>query len=170
MVAFDGAVTSFARLQRRMQLRDAAEARASGVAVSSYVFDLLHLAGRSTRELSLRDRKRLLRDVVPFDDPVGFTPHRNEHGTAYLADACDRGWEGLIAKVGSGYDRPTLDRVGDLLDARVRQTSPFDDRTRTTSSANARRDLVHAGATRFLNGRRPGGPPSACTGERISLG
>lgn len=98
VVAFDGATTSFARLQGRMQLTDPERARASGVAVRFYLFDLMHLAGCSTRPLPLRDRKRLLRDVLTFVDPIRFAAHRNEHGRAYLDDACRRGWEGLIAK------------------------------------------------------------------------
>lgn len=49
VVAFEGNITSFARLQARMQVRDADRARATGVAVSWYLFDLLHLEGRSTR-------------------------------------------------------------------------------------------------------------------------
>lgn len=101
VVAFDGNRTSFARLQRRMQLDDPERARRTGVAVRGYLFDLLHLAGWSTRDLALRDRKRLLRAALDFADPLRFTPHRNEHGPALLADACDRGWEGLIAKDGT---------------------------------------------------------------------
>ena len=185
VVAFEGDVTSFSRLQQRMQIRDAERARASGVAVFYYLFDVMHLDGWSTRELPLRDRKRLLRAAVDFDDPLRFTAHRNEDGVAFLADACRRGWEGLIAKdarstyrssrsrdwlkfkcvhqqelviggftapqgsrthfgallvgyheggelryagkVGTGYDRATLEHLGGLLAARQRATSPFDE-------------------------------------------
>jgi bifunctional non-homologous end joining protein LigD len=186
VVAFDGARTSFSRLQARMQITDPDRARASDVAVYLYVFDLLHLDGSSTRDLGLRTRKSLLRRAIAFEDPLRFTPHRNEDGEAYLADACRRGWEGLIAKradapyhhgrsrdwlkfkcvnqqelvvggwtdpqgsrqhlgallvghhddhgalryagkVGTGYDRATLARLGELLRDRERTTSPFSD-------------------------------------------
>lgn len=64
-----------------------------------YLFDLLHLDGRSTRKLGLRDRKRLLRAAVGFEDPLRFAPAATATAwVAYLADACGRGWEGLIAK------------------------------------------------------------------------
>ncbi len=98
VVAFEGSVTSFSRLQQRMQIEDRDQARASGVAVVYYLFDLVHLEGRDPTGLALRDRKRLLRRLVDYRDPIRFTPHRNRDGEAYFREACDRGWEGLIAK------------------------------------------------------------------------
>ncbi len=110
VVAFEGNVTSFSRLQQRMQIRDAEKARASGVAVTYYLFDVMHLDGWSTRELALRDRKRLLRAAIDFADPLRFTAHRNEDGPAFLEDACRRGWEGLIAKDASSTYRSSRSR------------------------------------------------------------
>lgn len=98
VVAFDGDLTSFQTLQARMQIKDPEEPRRSGVAVYYYLFDLLHYDGRSTRELPLRDRKRLLRETVDFSDPVRFTTHRNADGEDFYDEACADGWEGLIAK------------------------------------------------------------------------
>jgi DNA ligase D-like protein (predicted ligase) len=100
MVTFEGNVTSFSRLQARMQIRDAQEARemARRVRAYLYLFDLLHLDGHDLTELPLRTRKKLLRGAVAWRDPIRFTPHRNEAGVAYLREACAKGWEGLIAK------------------------------------------------------------------------
>lgn len=98
VVAFDGGVTSFERLQQRMQIKDQDEARASGVSISYYLFDVLHIDGRDVMQLSLRDRKRLLRKMFDFDEPLRFTTHRNENGEEYYEEACAKGWEGLIAK------------------------------------------------------------------------
>lgn len=98
VVAFDGTVTSFSRLQDRMQITDRDKARASGVAVYLYLFDLLHFAGHDLTELPLRRRKSLLRRALGFDDPLRFTSHRNADGEAFFARACAKGWEGLIAK------------------------------------------------------------------------
>lgn len=98
VVAFDGTVTSFSRLQDRMQITDRDKARASGVAVYRYLFDLLHFAGHDLTELPLRRRKSLLRRALGFDDPLRFTSHRNADGEAFFARACAKGWEGLIAK------------------------------------------------------------------------
>jgi bifunctional non-homologous end joining protein LigD len=63
-----------------------------------YVFDVLHLDGYDVRALPLRARKRLLRGALEFHGPVRLTPHRNEAGEALYAEACRKGWEGLIAK------------------------------------------------------------------------
>lgn len=200
VVAFEGNVTSFARLQQRLGIDDERRARATGVGVYYYLFDLLHVGGLSTRKLALRDRKRLLRRVLEFEDPLRFCAHRNERGPDLLADACSRGWEGLIAKdatapyrsgrnrdwlkfkclrqqelviggftapkgsrarfgallvgyheqgrlryagkVGTGYDQRTLERVGDLLAERTRDTSPFDDAVQEPSVTWVTPDLV----------------------------
>jgi DNA ligase D-like protein (predicted ligase) len=102
IVAFEGNVTSFSRLQARIGIRHAEEARASGVAVYLYLFDLLHVAGSDTTQLPLRERKSLLRRAFSFSDTnrLRYTPHRNTHGERYLEEACAKGWEGLLAKDG----------------------------------------------------------------------
>jgi len=98
VVAFDGNVTSFQRLQQRMQLTDRDRARSSGVAVFYYLFDILHLAGRSTERLPLRARKALLKRVFDYETRIRFTSHRNRDGEEWLDEACAKRWEGLIAK------------------------------------------------------------------------
>jgi bifunctional non-homologous end joining protein LigD len=100
IVAFDSerGVTSFARLQQRMQLRDPIRARRSQVAIHLYLFDCLFYEGIDLTGLSLLDRKAVLRDVVWYDDPIRFTPHRTTGSAAMLRDACARGAEGIIAK------------------------------------------------------------------------
>lgn len=98
VVAFEGDVTSFQRLQGRIHVADPDEARATGIGVYLYCFDVLHADGHDVGDVPLRDRKRLLRSMFDWDDPIRFTPHRNAEGEAYLEEACDRGWEGLIAK------------------------------------------------------------------------
>jgi bifunctional non-homologous end joining protein LigD len=98
VVAFEGNRTSFARLQRRMQTRDPEQARRSGVTVYYYVFDLLHADGYDITRLPLRWRKRLLRQLLSYLDPLRFTTHRNTEGERFHEEACRNGWEGLIAK------------------------------------------------------------------------
>jgi bifunctional non-homologous end joining protein LigD len=98
VVAFEGGRTSFERLQQRIGITDPDQAVASGVAVYYYVFDLLRLDGADVTGRTLRDRKRLLRDAIAFGGPLRFTTHRNTNGEAFLAEACGKGWEGLIAK------------------------------------------------------------------------
>ena len=102
VVAFEGAQTSFARLQRRMKVRDPEIALRSGVRVFYYVFDVLFVDGYLTTDLELRDRKGLLRRLLEFRDPLRLTVHRNTQGEAFWRDACRKGWEGVIAKRADG--------------------------------------------------------------------
>jgi DNA ligase D-like protein (predicted ligase) len=99
IVAFEGRRTSFARLQRRSGITDPDQARATGVRVFYYVFDLLHLDGEDTTQLPLIERKRMLRNDLHFDDPLRYTTHRVGDGEAAFRTACDRGDEGVIAKL-----------------------------------------------------------------------
>ena len=89
IVAFEGAQTSFARLQQRGE---------RPTSVFFYVFDILRLEGEDVTEQPLRARKALLRGALAFADPIRFTVHRNRDGEAFFAEACRKGWEGLIAK------------------------------------------------------------------------
>lgn len=98
IVAFDGNRTSFAKLQRRMQVRDPEKARRTGVRVYLYLFDVLYADGHDVTVLPLRQRKAALRTLLAFRDPLRFTPHRNAEGEAYWREACRKGWEGVIAK------------------------------------------------------------------------
>jgi len=113
IVAFVDGITSFSRLQGRMQISDPGKARNSKIAVHYYLFDLIHLDGRDVMALPLRRRKTLLKSAIVFDEPLRFTPHRNKDGEAFFEEACEKGWEGLIAKradapYGSGRSRNWL--------------------------------------------------------------
>ncbi|MBK5219248.1 MAG: non-homologous end-joining DNA ligase [Thermoleophilia bacterium] len=98
IVAFDGSQTSFAKLQGRMQIKDPRMARMTGIPVFLYLFDLLRFDGHDLTGLPLRTRKGALRRAFSFHGPVRYTPHRNEHGEEFFREACEKGWEGLIAK------------------------------------------------------------------------
>jgi DNA ligase D-like protein (predicted ligase) len=89
VVAFEGAQTSFARLQQRGE---------RPTPVFFYVFDILRAAGEDVTDEPLRARKALLRRSLTFADPIRMTTHRNRDGEAFFAEACRKGWEGLIAK------------------------------------------------------------------------
>ena len=89
VVAFAGSQTSFGALAARGRRH---------VRVFLYAFDLLWLDGSDVRRLPLRSRKRLLRQAIDLKGDLRFTPHRNRDGEAYYAEACRKGWEGLIAK------------------------------------------------------------------------
>ncbi len=106
IVAFEGNLTSFSRLQNRMQIKDPAEALEAGVAVYYYIFDIVYLHGYDITQLPLKERKSILKELLDFDGGIHlrFTVHRNENGEQYYEEACEQGWEGLIAKDSeSGY-------------------------------------------------------------------
>jgi bifunctional non-homologous end joining protein LigD len=100
IAAFDAerGITSFARLQQRMQLRDPVRARRSLVAVHLYLFDCLYYEGIDLTGLPLLDRKSVLQDVVWYDEPVRFTPYQTTAPDEMLREACEQGAEGIIAK------------------------------------------------------------------------
>lgn len=98
VVAFSGSRTSFARLQPRIHLSDPERARATRIAVYYYVFDVLSIDGEDVRDEPLTERKRRLRRLLTWTDPLRWTPHRTHAGEEYFGEICGRGWEGLIAK------------------------------------------------------------------------
>ena len=98
IVAFYRGKTSFERLQQRMQIRDPKVAARSRVAVFYYTFDLLELDGEDLRELPLLGRKAKLKSALAFTGPLRYTNYRRREGEAAFTLACQRGWEGVIAK------------------------------------------------------------------------
>lgn len=105
VVALDAGRSSYARLRQRKYLDDPTS---GGIDVVYYVFDVLYADGLELRALPLRQRKRILRALFPYQDPVRFTNHRVGSGEAFWREACDRGWEGVIGKHGAEpYGGPT---------------------------------------------------------------
>jgi DNA ligase D-like protein (predicted ligase) len=98
IVAFDGSQTRFERLQQRLGQTRPSEALLVAVPAYFFLFDVLYADDRDTRPLPLLERKRALRGLLSFDDPLRYTEHRDTEGEAYYREACRLGWEGLIAK------------------------------------------------------------------------
>lgn len=105
VVAFDeNNVSDFQKLQPRMQTSNRQEALESDVAVFYYLFDILYVDGHDVTQCALRDRKKLLREAVKAKDPLRMVKYRNDDGIKFYKEACQKGWEGLIAKhEGSSY-------------------------------------------------------------------
>ena len=98
IVAFDKDETKFGLLQHRLGvIRPAADLLAE-VPAYYYLFDVLWAGGRDVRPAPLLERKKILRGLLSFDDPLRFTEHRDTEGEAYYREACGQGWEGVIAK------------------------------------------------------------------------
>jgi bifunctional non-homologous end joining protein LigD len=113
----------FGRLQQRMHVTDPAEARRrmEEVPVSYVVFDLLHLDGHDLTGLPLRDRRRLL-DQVLEPAPRWRVSPLHDDGPALLAAADERGLEGVVAKrLDSRYEPGTRTRAWLKVKVRRRQ-------------------------------------------------
>ena len=67
-------------------------------------FDLLHLAGRSPRELPLLQRKRLLAELLKQADPdlLQLSDHIAGNGVAMFHKACELHAEGIVSKKADG--------------------------------------------------------------------
>jgi bifunctional non-homologous end joining protein LigD len=99
IVAFDpDGISSFERLQARLNLSSEDEARQSDVKVFLYLFDILYLRHYNTTRLPLRQRKQLLKQALSYSDLIHFLPHRNEEGERFFEEACQKGCEGIIAE------------------------------------------------------------------------
>jgi bifunctional non-homologous end joining protein LigD len=102
----DAGRPSFGRLQQRMHVASAAEARrrAGEVPVSYMVFDLLHLDGHELTGLPLTERRRVLQQVVDTGAAWRCSPVYDD-GAALLDAATAQGLEGVMAKrPGSTYE------------------------------------------------------------------
>jgi bifunctional non-homologous end joining protein LigD len=98
IVAFREDETDFQLLQPRFGVVDPEEARATGIPVFYYLFDILYFEGYDLTHLWMTSRKSVLEGVLTYNDPLRFTESRSGDGLAYFKEACEKGWEGLIAK------------------------------------------------------------------------
>jgi len=101
IVAFEGKRTSFEKLQKRMNVQNPSKKLVEDVKVFLYLFDLTYFEGYDTSRLPLIERKKLLKQVVAYKDPLRYTEHRTGNGVEFLQEACAQGHEGILAKDGS---------------------------------------------------------------------
>ena len=98
VVAFRGRESSFSLLQHRPRT-SAPPGGTRGVRLFFHVFDVLHVDGWDVTHVGLLHRKTVLRRMFDFGGPLRFTTHRRGDGERYAREACEKGWEGLIAKL-----------------------------------------------------------------------
>jgi DNA ligase D-like protein (predicted ligase) len=98
IVAFADGISNFSQLQQRMQVGQPSVELRKRVPVSFYAFDLLYLDGRDLRRLPLRERRQLLERAFRFHGALRLTESRETEGEAFYREACERHWEGIIAK------------------------------------------------------------------------
>jgi DNA ligase D-like protein (predicted ligase) len=98
IVAFDGELTSFSKLQNRMGNARPTSGQATATPVYFYLFDLIWFDGYDLSALPLTSRKSILGGALTFTDPLRFSEHLDEDGESAFEAACAKGWEGLVAK------------------------------------------------------------------------
>ncbi|MFF5083333.1 non-homologous end-joining DNA ligase [Actinoplanes sp. NPDC000266] len=97
---------SFALLQNRMHIAAPPAALLRAVPVRYYVFDVLHLDGRSTIDLPYRQRRELLAELRLDGATVRTPAYFPDAGAGVLAAAKLSGFEGVVAKRQDGVYRP----------------------------------------------------------------
>ena len=80
-LGFDGEITSFSRLQGRMQNARPNAAQVATVPVYFYLFDLIWFDAHDLSALPLIARKAVLRKAVAFADPIRFSEHLDEENS-----------------------------------------------------------------------------------------
>src|SRR6202790_3411895 len=123
IVTFDGDITSFAKLQARMQVAHPPADLIRKVPVWFYLFDLLYLDRYDIRQVPLRYRKQVLRNAFDFQGSLRFTEHLETEGEDYYRRACQKGWEGIIAKTGTACTCQGEHAIGSNSSARKSRSS-----------------------------------------------
>ncbi len=116
----------FQLIQSRMGLTSPTtiKARTKLQPVDYVIFDLLHLDGRSVRELPYTERRELL-EGLGLDGPRWRTPRYRRGGGADLLEAASRqGLEGIVAKRCDSPYRPGK-RTGEWIKTRVWRRQEF---------------------------------------------
>ncbi len=116
---------SFDRLQERARLsrpRDVAVASA-GNPVTYFAFDLLSLEGRDLRRMPLRERKALLRRVLPPVGPLRYVEDFEELGEALYEKVTALGLEGIVGKKADSLYH--MGRSADWVKIRADQNGDF---------------------------------------------
>ena len=98
VVAFEGAQTSFSRLQRRLGVTNPSPELVAAYPVVFCVFDVLELGGEDLRGRPLLERRARLVETVRPSAALQLSEAWDDDSRRRFAQACRSGWEGLIAK------------------------------------------------------------------------
>ncbi|MEX2540071.1 MAG: non-homologous end-joining DNA ligase [Actinomycetota bacterium] len=91
---------SFERLQQRINLSSPTDVERAQkqFPVALYVFDVLWMDDRDLTGLPLTERRKILKEIVTEDGPLGFTLNVDGDGESFFEAAKALGIEGIIAK------------------------------------------------------------------------
>ena len=106
-VVFDGEIVVlkegrpvFRLLQEREHVKSPVKIKflAEKLPATYFVFDLLYLDGKSIMEKPLKERKKLLREIIPESPFVAESDYILEKGKAFFKEVIAQGFEGVMAK------------------------------------------------------------------------
>ncbi len=106
-VVFDGEIVVlkegrpvFRLLQEREHVKSPVKIKflAEKLPATYFVFDLLYLDGESIMEKPLKERKKLLREIIPESPFVAESDYILEKGKAFFKEVIAQGFEGVMAK------------------------------------------------------------------------
>ena len=98
VVAYDGEQTSFGRLQQRLGVAQPSPQLVASFPVVYCVFDLLELDGDDLTAEPLLQRHARLTEAIRSSGALQLIEALRGDSERRFAEACSRGWEGLIAK------------------------------------------------------------------------
>jgi bifunctional non-homologous end joining protein LigD len=98
LVAFDGQQTSFGRLQQRLGITRPSPALVEAFPVVYCVFDLLETDGKDLTGRPLVERRARLERAIRPTPGLQISEAWHDESERRYAEACQAGWEGLIAK------------------------------------------------------------------------
>ncbi len=98
IVAGEGKLGDFSKLQGRMGIQKESKATSRGISIGLYLFDILFLEEYDLRKVPLLTRKKILKKVLSFSGKLHYTQHTMTKGEEFFRSLCKKGWEGAIAK------------------------------------------------------------------------
>ncbi len=90
--------SNFQRLQDRIGVENPSAKLLEVTPTVYYAFDLLYCDGYDLRKSALRDRKKLLHEILQTDEVVRYSSHVEEKGEDLFAVAKQKLLEGIVAK------------------------------------------------------------------------
>lgn len=97
---------SFQKLQQHINKK-------TGAGLMFHIFDLIYFEGFDLTRCSLRDRKRVLADLLeglPENSPLRYSDHLEGNGDEFLKEACKFGLEGVVSKLAESKYESTRSR------------------------------------------------------------
>lgn len=98
IIVNNGLSGSFAQLQHRIHVIKPNKKLLTETPVCYVIFDILSFENRDLRSLPLLERKKILKSSLNFKNPLILCEYRKEYGELFFKEACQKGWEGIIAK------------------------------------------------------------------------